>query len=508
MMPRPVKTLYRARSVRTLGEPRSGEWILVDGRHVRRVGSGPPPEADRVVHLPGATLVPGMIDAHVHLGPTGLAIAQPEVAAARSAAQLLDIARAEASAGPERVVLRGFDESGWDDPSLPPIDALDGAVEVPLAIRRTDGHLALVNEAAIRAAELADLDGLERDAQGRSTGIVRRAANERLGRWLVEQMSDLELQDAQLRGAALAASRGVTAVHEMAMSEEAGIRELQVFLEQRSRLPVDALPIVATTDIAMAIDLGMSSVGGDLPVDGSIGARTAAVSGPYLDGDGDGTLYHADDELAEFFHGGHAAGLQVGVHAIGDLAIEQVLRVWERVYASLDSRERRHFRARRHRIEHMVLASDAQVERSAVLGLAASVQPSFDLDWGAPGGLYARRLGEARAAAAHPFRTMIDRGLEIGVGSDAPVTALDPWRTIHALEQHHDPAQRVTRVEAIRAHTRGSARLGHQEEKKGALDPGAHADLAAYQADPFEVEDVLGLAPILTISLGREVFAS
>lgn len=503
-----MRTLYRARSIRTLGEPRSGEWILVDGRHVQRVGSGRPPQADRTVDLPGATVVPGLIDAHVHLGSTGLAIAQPAVAAARSARELLDVARAEAASGGERVILRGFDESGWEDPTLPTLRQLDDVGHVPLAIRRTDGHLALVNAAAIHAADLADVDGVERDDAGGPTGVVRGVANERLGRWLVEELTDLELQDAQLRAAALAASRGVTSVHEMAMPEETGIRELQVLLEQRGRLPVDALPIVATMDVAMAIDLGMFAVGGDLPVDGSIGAHTAALEAPYASHDGDGVLYHADDELAEFFHGAHAAGLQVGVHAIGDRAIEQVLRVWERVYTSLDSRQRRHFRARRHRIEHLVLASDEQIERAAVLGLAASVQPSFDLAWGAPGGMYEARLGPRRASQAQPFRTMIERGLEVGVGSDAPVTPLDPWRTIHALEHHHDRAQRLSRDEAIRAHTRGSARLGHQEDKKGALDPGAHADLAAYDQDPFEVDDVSDLTPILTVSLGREVFAA
>jgi hypothetical protein len=292
------------------------------------------------------------------------------------------------------------------------------------------------------------------------------------------------------------------------MPDGSGIRDLQVFLEQRARLPVDSLPVVATTDIAMVIDLGLASIGGDLPVDGSIGARTAALTHPYADGEGSGTLSYEDDELAEFLHGAHAAGLQAGVHAIGDRAIEQVIGTWERVYGALDSRERRHFRARRHRIEHMTLATAPQIERAAALGLAASVQPAFDLAWGGTGGMYSSRLGEHRANGAHPFRAMIERGLELGVGSDAPVVPLDPWRTIHALEHHHDPVQRMSRPESIRLHTRGSARLGHQEEKKGVLEPGFHADLVAYDDDPFDVEPVLDLAPILTVSLGREVFAS
>jgi predicted amidohydrolase YtcJ len=211
--------------------------------------------------------------------------------------------------------------------------------------------------------------------------------------------------------------------------------------------------------------------------------------------------------MAEFFHAGHMAGLQVGIHAIGDRAIEQVIAAWERVYHALDSRERRHFRARRHRIEHVEMASADHVERAAMLGLAASVQPAFDAAWGGPGQLYESALGAERARAMNPFRTMLERGLEMGAGSDSPITALDPMRSIAACEGHHDPAQRLTRFEAIRLHTVGGARLGHQEDKKGALAPGMHADFAAFDEDPLEASTLDGLRPVLTVSLGREVFA-
>ena len=108
----------------------------------------------------------------------------------------------------------------------------------------------------------------------------------------------------------------------------------------------------------------------------------------------------------------------------------------------------------------------------------------------------------------HAIRVMLERGIEVGAGSDSPVAPLDPWRTVQALETMHDEAQRLTRFEAIRLHTLGSARLAYHDEKKGSLAPGFHADLVAYEADPFEVNDVLGLQPILTVSLGREVFAA
>jgi hypothetical protein len=507
-----VRTLYRAARVHTQAYPPTGEWLLVDGRHVQRVGAGDPPEADRTVDLPGATIVPGFIDTHVHLTEVGLSLTNADVEASRSASRLLEVVRRRVSEregehAPGALLMLGFDESIWQDPRLPSMEDLDAACPWPLVIRRADGHMALANRIAFDAAGVADLPGVGRGADGGPTGVFTQRANAALGLWAMASIDDHACQDLQLQAASLAASRGVTAVHEMSMPHWNGDRDLRVLLAHRSRLPVDTMPVVATTDLATAMGNGLTSIGGDLPVDGSIGARTAWLSEPYADG-GTGVGSVGDDELAELFHGGHAAGLQVGVHAIGDRAIDQVLATWERVYHALDSRERRHFRARRHRVEHFELVSRSQIERAAMLGLAASVQPAFDATWGGPGGLYEQALGRPRAAGMNPFRTMVERGVEVGGGSDAPITALDPIRAIVALERHHDAAQRFSRIEAIRLHTIGSARLGHQEAKKGGLAPGMHADFAAYDTDPFDAASLDDLRPALTVSLGREVFAS
>ncbi|MEA2557235.1 MAG: hypothetical protein QOG88_773 [Actinomycetota bacterium] len=481
---------------------------MVDGRHVTRVGSGEPPAADRTVDLPGATIIPGFIDTHVHLTATGMALDSEAVTRVRSAADLLALTRTlAADTRGDALVLQGYDESRWDDPRVPTLEELDAVLDIPLVIRRADGHLALANTAAIERSGIADAPGCERTAGGGFTGRITQAADQRLWAWVTSSMTDHTVQDHQLRAAALAASRGVTTVHEMAMPHWYGPRDVEVFLGHRGQLPVDTVLIVASTDVAHSIELGLGAVGGDLPTDGSIGARTAALSVPYADGSGEGTTYVPDETLETFFADGHTAGLQVGVHAIGDRAIEQVLGTWESVYRGLDSRERRHFRARRHRIEHFEMPSHTQIERAAMLGLAISAQPTFDSVWGGPGGLYETGLGRARAATMNPFKTFLERGLELGVGSDSPITPLDPMLTISALERHHDPAERLTRSQAIGIHTIGSARLAHQEEKKGALSPGMHADLAAYPQDPFLADEVEAIRPVLVVSLGREVFA-
>ena len=502
-----MKTLYRAARIHTLGHPPLGEWVLVDGRHVQRVGSGEPPAADRVVELPGATILPGFIDAHVHLTSTGAALANEDVVAAESRQQLLAIATDRAGGETERVVaLQGYDETRWEDPTLPSLAELDAVTNEPLVIRRTDGHVALVNSAALTFAEALETRGVERDATGIPTGLVTQEANRQVGLWIASARTVHRIEELQLLGAGVAATRGITSVHEMALPLESEMRDVEVLLAHRARLPVSVEVVLGTMDVPKAAELGLGAIGGDLAVDGSIGARTAAVSKAYADGADAGVVYFDDEVLEGFFSDGHDAGLQVGMHAIGDRAIEQVLTAWERVYHRLDSRERRHFRARRHRIEHFEMPSVEHVERAAMLGLAVSMQPTFDLEWGQPGGLYTQALGAVRAQAMNPVRLLLDRGVVVGVGSDAPVVRMDAWLTIHALEHHHDVGQRLTRPEAIRIHTAGSARLAHQEEKKGVLEPGMHADLVAYDADPLEADDVRDLRPILTVSLGREVW--
>ncbi|HEX6230420.1 MAG TPA: amidohydrolase family protein, partial [Actinomycetota bacterium] len=144
-----MRTLFRASHVHTFSSPRAGEWVLVDERHVQRVGVGDPPDADRVVELPGATIVPGLIDAHVHLTGTGVHQQAPGLGEVRSAAELLERVRAVVAEREGPVLVHGYDESSWNDRAVPSLPELDAAFDRPVAIVRVDGHVSLANSAAL-----------------------------------------------------------------------------------------------------------------------------------------------------------------------------------------------------------------------------------------------------------------------------------------------------------------------------------------------------------------------
>ncbi|MEW6060263.1 MAG: amidohydrolase family protein, partial [Actinomycetota bacterium] len=136
-------TLYRASRIHTLSHPPVGEWVLVDDRHVQRVGSGDPPGADRVVELPGTTILPGFIDAHVHLTGTGVHHQAPQIAGARSAREMLDALSAILRERSGPVLVQGWDETRWAVRQIPDIHDLDALGDRPVAAVRVDGHVSL-----------------------------------------------------------------------------------------------------------------------------------------------------------------------------------------------------------------------------------------------------------------------------------------------------------------------------------------------------------------------------
>jgi hypothetical protein len=461
----------------------------------------PSPE---VVDLCGYTVVPGLTDAHVHF-PTW-AVAQTEVKL--DGCGSLDEALARLRAAPPPPAgrwLRGFGWRSGDwapvrEPTRQDLDPVTG--DTPAALIAKDYHSLWLNSAALARAN-GDLEVaggvVERDAAGEPTGVLREEAAWRFKDRYLTLGAD-EYVGAMRLGVRLAASRGVTAVHDK--DGWLGALGLWQRLEDAAALTLRVWQSIPADRVEHAHELGArSGFGGDLLtlgylkvfMDGTLGSQTALLL------DGSGVQITSGEELAEIVRRGAACGFPVAVHAIGDRANRDALDAFEQtrsIWQPLDLRQR---------IEHAQLLAAEDVGRFAAIGVAASVQFSHapsdrdiaDRNWaGLTGGAYA-------------FRSLLDSGATIVNGSDAPIEELDPLagiragvrRTIDDRPAWH-PEQAVTVDEAFHATCVAPAWLSHDDRRRGRLVPGMLADLVVLDRDPW---DDLDAAVVATMVGGRWV---
>jgi predicted amidohydrolase YtcJ len=225
-------------------------------------------------------------------------------------------------------------------------------------------------------------------------------------------------------------------------------------------------------------ELGLAGAGGDLFCDGAFGSHTAALSHPYADRpDTCGALRFDTAQLVNHVRACTEAGIQAGFHCIGDAAVDQVLAAVGTVVTELGLAA---VRACRHRLEHLEMPDASVIDRMRAWRMVASVQPAFDAAWGGDAGMYAERLGAERARATNPFADFADAGVSLVLGSDAPVTPMDPWGGVHAAVDHRTPGSGLRPFDAFDAHTHGGWHAVRAEHAAGPLGIGAPAHLALW----------------------------
>lgn len=483
-----MPTLFRHGRILRLPGAAMAEWMVIHEGIVRSIGTGDPPAADDVVDLDGGFLMPAFCDAHVHLPATGLYEAGVDLRGETRADALLDKVRRHA--GSTAAILFA---GNFEDPSDRPIRGadLDTAVgEREALLARADMHSCIVSTALLRKLDLAGTEGVDVDADGEPTGYLReRAAAQAWARF--DASLTAEQQKEAVRAAARRAySKGIGTVHEMFVVEWRGWQSLNVFREASSEIPLQVELYIGTDDVDRAVELGFPRIGGDYFLDGSFGSYSAWMGDGYTSPPPAGTpvqgiSYRDDATLMDLFLEAQSKGLQVGVHAIGDAAIEQAITTWEKVSEKVGIPE---VRALGHRIEHFECSSDDHMRRAAALGLRASVQPAFDRYWGGPDGLYSYRIGWDRAAGMNRFATMLAHGLLVGAGSDSTVTPMDPFLQLAALRTHHLGDEQLGRIESLRLHTTGAHAMAHGPGLRGTIEPGAPADVVLLDRDVVNAE--------------------
>lgn len=476
--PIPARVLLHGGSVYTPSHPAATAMLTVDGS-VAWVGDDETAaryrdRADVVVDLRGRLVTPGFVDAHTHLAATGFALQSVDLSATRSLAEALDLVSG-ACALPGGAVLfaHGWDETRWADGRAPTGAELDRAVGGRLAyLTRIDAHSAVVSAAlAGRCHDIAGLDGWRGD------GVVERDAHHAVREVVDGLRSPADRR--QALGAALrqAASVGITSLHELNAPHIAPFSDFQAIRDLADEAPgPEVVPYWGALHVEEGHADSVIGFAGDLCVDGAIGSRTAATVEPYADSETSGHLYLDSAEVADHVVSCTRQGKQAGFHVIGDRATRVAV---DGLVAAADVVGDAALIDARHRLEHIEMPDAEAMSTMARLGIVASVQPAFDAAWGAPGGLYERRLGAARAQPMNPYASMQRAGVSLAFGSDSPVTPLHPWAGVRAAVRHHEPTERLTVEAAFDAHTRGGHRA-RRDDDAGVLVPGRSATYAVW----------------------------
>jgi len=470
----------------------------------------------RVIDAKNKTIVPGFVDCHVHMTGFGHFLHTLNLRNVESVKEMQQKLREYVQKNPERSWILGgrWDQDRFVEKRYPTRWDLDGAVaDKPVFLIRVCGHLGIANSRALQLAGISKETTIESgkidldEASGEPNGILRENALELVWK-AIPKPSSKQLEEACISACKKAVKAGLTCVHWIIGSAQE-IRIIQkLFLN--GKLPLRVYLGISADLLDQLVDLGLlTGFGNDMVkigfvkifADGSLGARTAALKEPYSDKpETSGIILYTQRKLNRLVSKAHRAGLQLAVHAIGDRAIEAVLKAFEN---ALKKHPRKNHR---HRIEHCSVLNPRLIKRMKHLGLIASVQPHFVVSdfW------VVTRVGKDRARWVYPFKTLVKEGLIVTSGSDCPVEPIDPLLGVWAAVTRKSFAEEnLTVEEALKTYTLNAAYASFDENNKGTIEVGKLADLTVLSDDLFNVppDEIKRARVEMTIVDGKIVYS-
>jgi predicted amidohydrolase YtcJ len=477
----------------------------------------------QVIDLGGHFVMPGFNDAHVHLGSAGAEKLNVDLVGSKSLDEMKQriAARAKTAAPGEWIQGAGWDHTLWAEQKTPTradIDAVTG--DHPAIFSRVDGHIAVANSAALKAAGItaqsADPHGgkIDRDEKGEPTGILRETAMGAVFSKIPPPTMEQRRRAIEL-ALADAARWGITSAQdnsdwEYFLTYEQMEKEGKLTLRIAEWLPFDA-PVEQLEkmrahhrhDDAMLHTTMLKGF-----MDGSLGSRTAAMLEPYADDPkNSGLPRYEQDKLNAMAAERASAGFQMGFHAIGDRGARMALDAF--AFAEQKSNKKN----LRFRIEHDQVIAPEDFKKYKELGVIASVQPNHlltDMNWAES------HLGPKRAKHSYPWKEFEDNGIPMAFGTDYPVEPITPFRGVYAAitrkneagTKEYYPEQKISIEHAIFDYTVGSAYAEFEEQKKGTLSPGMLADFVVLDRDITKVapEEILKTKVLRTVVGGKTVY--
>ena len=472
----------------------------------------------KVIDLNGKTVVPGLIDTHIHMAGFGKALTEINLRGVQSIKKMQNKLkeRVEKTEEEEWILGRGWDQDRLKDKRYPTRWDLDKvSPNNPVVLTRVCGHICAVNTRALKKAgiteETTPPPGGEIDKDSKTdepTGILRENAMD-LVHDVKPGISEPQLMKACRLACRKAVEAGLTSVHWI-INSEAEIRTIQKLRAQK-KLPLRVYILIPVGFLDHLIGLGLSTgFGGDMVriggvkifADGSLGARTAALHASYSDDPSTkGMMLYREEKLEELIMKAHRAGLQLAIHAIGDQAVDVVLTALEETLKEIPREDHRH------RVEHASVLSETLIRRMKKLGVIASVQPHFVVSdfW------VADRLGPKRARWTYPFKTLIGEGVPTVGGSDCPVEPIRPLLGIQAaVSRKSFPEEQISVDKALRMYTIDAAFASFEEDAKGSIEAGKLADLVVLSRDPrrLPLDEIKNIVVEMTFVGGRMVQGS
>jgi predicted amidohydrolase YtcJ len=501
----------------------SGRILAVgDDTEIRKL-SGPLTDS---LNIGGRTVLPGFIDSHIHLVHYAQSRLDIDLRGATSMEAAVELVRQRAELIPmgHWILGQGWDKNVWPGQQFPTRASLDSVTpEHPAALWDHAHHAMWVNTEALRRAGIdaqtpqPARGTIGREADGEPNGMLFEFGATDLVNSMIPSTDDTMLEGELENVLAELQSRGITGVHNI--EDQESFRLLQR-LHASGHLGMRVLLYLQKGSLPEAIQLGLQAGFGDdylrfagikLFMDGALGPQTAAMLQPYAHQPGNrGLLTMDEQEVAGIVGAATEGGLGIAIHAIGDRAVRAALDGIEATLAENAARQpKTRTTIHRIRLEHVQLAAPADIARMSRLGVVASVQPFHavvDRDT-------AERHWGKRHRHSYAYKTLLNAGIPLALGSDLPVDTADPLRILHAaVTRRNDKEpdrtawlsdQALTVSEALWAYTMGAAYAGGQEQHQGSLEPGKLADMVVLGEDPFTVPpDRLAGAQVVATLVG------
>jgi hypothetical protein len=498
--------------VRTMDSARpNAEAVAIMGNKVAAVGTTKEIRAlaganTKIIDAQGKLVLPGFNDSHVHFLDGGAGLSSVDLRDAKTPQEFVKRIADFAKKLPKgRWIQNGnWDHENWTPNNLPTAAMIDAVTpDNPVFINRLDGHMALANSLALKLAGVdkntKDVAGGEivRDKDGHPTGVLKDEAMSYVYR-AIPEFSFAEKMEYLQAATDYAASLGVTSVQDMSAGTDVGVYQE---LARQGKLKTRVYAVSTLNDWQRWQRAGIHYAFGDAMIrvgglkgfaDGSLGSTTAWFYEPYLDKpDSRGLALEEPAKIYEKVLNADKNNLQVMIHAIGDRANDEILKIYERVEKENGAKDRRV------RIEHAQHLNEGLIKRFASAKVIASMQPFHAID----DGRWAwKRLDEKRLKGTYAFRTLLDSGAKLAFGTDWFVAPLNPMFGIYAATTRRTldgknpngwiPEQKITVEEAVRAYTSGSAYAEFQENVKGAITVGKLADLVILSDDIFTISPI------------------